>query len=335
MKFLRSQEEAKALLLCLVPALLILGAAQAGLVSWSSAAVLEVILFLLFHVFNVMKRYERMRSLTREITDVLHGHKALAISDYEEGELSILRSEIHKMSQRLLEQKDRLQADKVYLSDSLADISHQIRTPLTSLHLITDRLLSAAEGHTADRRLLREQRAHLDQIDWLIAALLKMSKLDAGTAVMQTQEVALTDLVGKALEPLAIPLELKSLAVKASVSKNAVFTGDLPWSAEALSNILKNCMEHTPPGGSLWIISEENPLYTGLIIEDTGEGIDPVDLPHLFERFYKGRNSGEKSVGIGLALARLIISRQGGTLKAENRPGGGARFTIRFYHQTV
>lgn len=335
MKVLRSKEETKNLLIHFVLALAILVAGWAGWLTWQTAAVLETMVFLVLYLFFVRRRYARMTRLTREISEVLHGDKALAISDYEEGELSILRSEIHKMSQRLLEQKDRLQADKVYLSDSLADISHQIRTPLTSLHLITDRLLSAGEGQPMDRQLLREQRAHLDQIDWLIAALLKMAKLDAGTAVMQTEDVALQELVRKALEPLAIPLELKDLEVEVSIDPNARFSGDLAWSAEALANILKNCMEHTPAGGSLTIRGEENPLYTQLVVEDTGVGIDPDDLPHLFERFYRGKNSGDKSVGIGLALARLIISRQGGIIKVENRPGGGARFTIRFYRQTV
>lgn len=329
MKLLRSREETRDLLILILPALAVLAAAWAGWLPWSAAAVVLTLYFIIRHLGSVRRRHGRMTRLTGEIAAVLHGETGLGISDYEEGELSILRSEIQKMSQRLLEQKDRLQADKVYLSDSLADISHQIRTPLTSLHLITDRLLS--EGRSGDRQLLREQRAHLDQIDWLIAGLLKLAKLDAGTVSMQQVPVALRDLVEKALEPLAIPLELKDIQVAVSVSPDALFTGDLAWSAEAVANILKNCMEHTPPGGRLTIRGEANPLYAALTVEDSGVGIHPEDLPHLFERFYRGRSAGDQSVGIGLALARLIISRQGGTLKAENRRGGGARFVIRFY----
>jgi signal transduction histidine kinase len=125
-------------------------------------------------------------------------------------------------------------------------------------------------------------------------------------------------------------MELRDLELKLSVSDEA-FTGDLYWSVEALSNILKNCMEHTPAGGRIEIKASENALYTEIIVSDSGPGIDPEDLPHLFERFYKGKNSSENTVGIGLALSRMIAAEQNGIIKAENGKARGAVFTLRFY----
>lgn len=298
--------------------------------SWQLVSILQIGLFGLVQGLSKRQRDRQLARLTREITEVLHGESALAMGAHEEGEMGILRSELHKMSQRLVEQKERLQADKVSLAASLADISHQIRTPLTSLSLITERLRGETDP-TMRTRLLREQLTHLRRIDWLISALLKLSKLDAGTALFQNQPVDLRELVRQALEPLLIPLELKEITLEEEVTTGAGYLGDLAWSAEALTNILKNCLEHTPSGGTIRISGDQTPLFARLVIEDTGPGIHPGDLPHLFERFYRGKHASDQSVGIGLALARLIITRQGGTIKAENQSQGGARFLIHLY----
>ena len=173
----------------------------------------------------------------------------------------------------------------------------------------------------------------LSRIDWLIVALLKISKLDAGTAHFQAEEVALADLVAKAVSPVLIPIELKEQTLE--ISAEGSFVGDLSWTSEALGNIVKNCMEHTPTGGRIEIAARETPLYAEITVSDSGNGIDADDLPHVFERFYKGKNSSGNSFGIGLALARMIVTSQNGTLKAENKPGGGAKFTMRFYKGAV
>jgi len=145
--------------------------------------------------------------------------------------------------------------------------------------------------------------------------------------------VLIADVIRKSAEPLAIPMELHEQSLKVE-NHGAAFTGDMAWTAEALGNILKNCMEHTPRGGTITLTAEENALYTQLIIADTGSGLEREDIPHLFERFYKGRGASSGSAGIGLALARVIITGQNGTIKAENYEGG-ARFIIRFYKGTV
>ncbi|MCI8376097.1 MAG: HAMP domain-containing histidine kinase [Lachnospiraceae bacterium] len=279
-------------------------------------------------------RYDRLRDLAADTDRMLHGERNLNFTSYQEGELAILANEVEKLLLRLLEQSDTLLRDKRYLSDSLADISHQLRTPLTSLQLLFARL--QAEGDVREkRRLAYEGSQLLGRVDWLVDALLKISKIDAGTAVFVKEQVDVGELVERAIKPLEISMELREQKAVLELKEQVCFAGDIAWSAEALGNILKNCMEHTGQGGTIRVQASENHLYTEIQIEDNGSGIDPEDLPHLFERFYKGKNASDSSVGIGLALARMIVCAQNGTLKAENREGGGARFTIRFYKGVV
>ncbi|MBP3451522.1 MAG: sensor histidine kinase, partial [Agathobacter sp.] len=140
-------------------------------------------------------------------------------------------------------------------------------------------------------------------------------------------------LIQQSVTPLLIPIELHGQELK--IDATGHFVGDVNWTSEAIGNIVKNCMEHTPDGGVLGISANDNTLYQEIIIEDTGCGISTEDLPHVFERFYKGKNSNDKSFGVGLALARGIINVQNGTIKAENKKEGGAKFTIRFYRDVT
>lgn len=280
------------------------------------------------------RRYRRLEQLSSDLDRLLHGGREVNLEQYREGELSILMNQVQKLLLRLTEQADVLKREKVYLSDSLADISHQLKTPLTSLHLILLRLRDTQDEQER-RRLACEGAGLLDRLDWLVNALLKISRIDAGTAVFGSDRVVARDLAREALSPLLIPMELREQTIVQEIQEGAGFLGDFAWSAEALGNILKNCMEHTKAGGTIWLKAQENHLYTEFVIEDNGSGIDPEDLPHLFERFYKGKDSSDSSVGIGLALSRMIVNAQNGTLKAENRKEGGARFVLRFYKGVV
>ena len=184
------------------------------------------------------------------------------------------------------------------------------------------------------RELLLKLKKLLSRIDWLITALLKMSKLDAGAIRFSSETVPMKEFINKACMPLQVPIELhgQELVIKADGN----FSGDVKWSGEAVGNILKNCMEHTPEGGKLTVTAEDNAIYSEIIITDTGCGIPEDDLPYIFDRFYKGRSDDDKcGFGIGLALARMIVREQNGTLKAENSENGGARFIMRFYKCTV
>ena len=297
-----------------------------------TAAGLSLLLMLVFCI-STYKRYQRISSLADDINQVLHGDSSIDFDNYSEGELSILHSEIYKMTVRLREQQQKLINDKKYLADSLADISHQIRTPLTSINLLVERLSASGLTDECRHQLTNELYELLDRIDWLITTLLKISKLDAGTVQFNKETVSLEVLINKSCVPLLIPIELRGQEL--IIRAEGDFYGDPAWTSEAVGNIVKNCMEHTPDGGRIEINAAENALYSEIVIKDNGTGISPEDLPHIFERFYKGKDSDGKSFGIGLALSRMIIAGQKGTVKAENRKNAGAMFTIRFYKGTV
>ncbi len=313
---------------------LFFGAVLLGFCFPSRAVILMIVFSFLFigsHYWITWRRYRRLAQLAREIDHMLHNQIPIQFEKYREGELSILENELSKMTLKLSEQAAALADDKKFLADSMADISHQIRSPLTSSNLILSLLMEPDLPSVKRKKLLQELAQLLSRIDWLVESLLKMSKMDAGTVCFQQAPVNVRALIRQAAEPLMIPMELREQTFSIQEESGVEFTGDQAWSQEAILNILKNCMEHTPPGGCIQVFFSQNAIYTEIVIEDNGPGFDREDLPHLFERFYKGKNASSQSVGIGLALARMVVSRQNGTLKAENRPEGGARFTIKFY----
>ncbi len=293
------------------------------------------ILFFLFFLLHTMWRYRRIARLSMELDRILHEEERFCLEEYAEGELAILQNELSKMTIRLREHAGALQREKRFLTDSIADISHQLRTPLTTMNLIASGLQQPDLPEERRNKLIQELTLLLSRVDWLISALLKMSRIDSGTADFRRESVSVGQLIQKASEALLIPMELRSQIFTFVLEGTPHYLGDFAWSVEAVGNILKNCMEHTPAGGSIWVHGAENAIYTELVLEDNGDGLDPADIPHLFERFYRGKNAGDQSVGIGLSLARMIITEQNGTVKAENRPEGGARFIIRFYKSVV
>lgn len=310
----------------------------AGLAVSMKTAVFTLITVLILngiYFYMAWRRYRSMRQMALEIDQILHGEEALELGSYREGELSVLRDEIYKMTVRLREQAEHLRGEKVYLAEALADISHQIRTPLTSLNLMVSRLQQPGLEESRRRELLREMKRLLGQVEWLVESLLKMSKLDADSITFSEKRIGLEELVRQAVKSLEIPMELKNQQVIVEIEEGCGFTGDFAWSLEAVTNVLKNCMEYTPENGSIHIIGKVNPLYTELAIRDGGKGISEDDLPYLFERFYRGKQAGKNSFGIGLALTRSILNRENAVIKAENAPEGGGRFVMRFYYGTV
>jgi len=334
-KTLRNPELQKSLLCHLTLAVLAVSFGFSHDVHTGQILLLFSLLFLAAHYFFTWLRYRKLKQLSMELDSMLHNNTPIQFEKYREGELSILESELSKMTLRLREQAAALANEKKLLADSMADISHQIRSPLTASNLILSLLREQELPAPRRLQLIQELTQLLSRIDWLVEALLKISKMDAGTVPFNHDPVSIPDLIKNASEPLLIPMELRGQTLRITDNGKSPlppqFWGDYAWTTEAVLNILKNCMEHTPAGGQVQVSYSQNAIYSEIIIEDNGPGFASEDLPHLFERFYKGKNASEHSVGIGLALARMILTRQNGTLKAENRPEGGARFILKFY----
>lgn len=280
-------------------------------------------------------RYRKISALSLYLRQVLGGEKKLDVPDNAEGELSLLRNDIYKLVTRLETQAELLKEDKSYLVNALSDISHQLKTPMTSMMVMTEILGDETLSPDKRQEFTTAVHSQLGRMEWLLTSLLKMSKLDAGTIQFKKENIQIVRLVQTAVEHLLIPMELKNQTLQIDIPEEQFVTCDLQWTAEAISNIIKNCIEHTPEKGRIVIYSEEGGVYVQLVIEDNGEGIEAEDLPHIFERFYKGKNAGKDSVGIGLAMAKYILNIQNGQVEAESRQGVGSRFLIRLYRKVI
>lgn len=287
-------------------------------------------MFLLFTFF----RYKQISKLSDYLRRISSGEYSLDIRDNTEGELSILKNEIYKVTLMLSEYNEQLKREKILLANQMADISHQLKTPLTSMMVMVDLLRDQNLPEEKRREFTSRIYAQLERIEWLVLSLLKMSKLDAGVVEMKPRKISAQTLIEKALSPLLIPMELKDITYSVKGQDESI-SCDLHWTVEALINILKNCIEHTPRGGRIDISVSNNPLYSEVIISDSGVGISKEDLPHIFTRFYKGKNASPDSVGIGLAMAQSIIRSQDGDITVESKPGEGSTFFVRLYKTII
>ena len=298
---------------------------KAALILVSASSVLFGTAFFVF----TRARYKSISQISAQIDKVLHNKEYMYIGELEEGELSILNSEITKMTLRLREQNEALKKEKRHISNSLADIAHQLRTPITSANIILS-LLENNNNEKERRAFVRETEELLLKMDWLITSLLKLSRLDAELVILKKEQVEVRKLIFEAVRPLLIPMELHEIELKVDVPSEIVIQGDLNWLSEAIQNIFKNCMESVGDEGKLEVTCTENPIFTEIVIHDSGSGFEEEDLPHIFERFYRGNSKNATGYGIGLSLCKMIIVRQGGTIVAKNHPQGGASFVLRF-----
>lgn len=299
-------------------------------------AVCGIACLVLFLAFSFW-RHKEIRRLASQIDEVLHNGRSLDFTSYREGDVAVLANELGKMVARLSRLSDSLSKERNALADALADISHQTRTPLTAISLRLP-AIEAAEDPRERKRLVRELESMIERMSWLQTTLLKIAKVDAGAIHVERRKVLVDEIVQRAIKPLEPSFDLRDITLLVELDEDVAFQGDLLWSAEAIQNIAKNCMEHTPAGGAVRIKASENALATTIIITDTGAGFAEADLPHLFDRFYRGTNANapeKEGFGIGLSLAQSLISVQGGTIRAGNSAEGGARFQIAFPKITV
>lgn len=289
-------------------------------------------------VFVILLFYDRrQKKLTAELTDYLSrlnsGKYDMDISSNGEDSFSRLKNEIYRTTVRLREQSERSRQDKINLKNSISDISHQIKTPLTSISVMLDRISNDRDmPKDIKRKLLTDVRHSSNYIISLVQSLLTLSRFDADSITMKQEDVSIGELLGICRERTEILAELGEVKVKVQDCGNIRLKCDKKWMSEAITNILKNCIEHTPPDGLVIVSASQNKLFTEIIVRDNGSGIPKDELPHIFERFYKGSGSDENSIGIGLSLAKTIIEKNGGYISVKSRVGEGSCFTIKVLH---
>lgn len=256
----------------------------------------------------------------------------LELKANSEDEMSQLQSEIYKTTVMLREQADNSQKDKENLKQSLSDISHQLKTPLTSIMVMLDDIIED-ENMPEDikRDFLNDIRRSSSGISFLVQSILTLSKLDANSIVLKSKTENVKKILDECVKNTAVLAEIKGVETSVECDDSLTLDCDFRWLSEAITNIVKNCIEHTNDGGFVRLKGEKTSLCTKITVTDNGCGIDKGDLPHIFERFYKGRNRDENSVGIGLALAKTIIEKSGGSIYADSEVGKGTIFTIMIF----
>lgn len=277
------------------------------------------------------KREEKISDINSYIGKVNRGNYELKIEENGEDELTKLRNELYKTTVLLRETAENSEKEKTNLSNSLTDISHQLKTPLTSIRIMIDNIQNNPDMDEKTRNEFIEDISK--QIDWissLVISLLKLAKFDAGSIVMRDEEINVKKLIQNIISNLAILIDIKDIKIEENISEQITLFADYNWQLEALTNIIKNCIEHSFDGGKIKIEAESNSVFTKIIITDEGEGIEKKDLNRIFERFYKSEKSSENSIGIGLALAKTIIEKERGYIKVESEVGKGTKFEIKY-----
>lgn len=285
------------------------------------------------YFYNIKKRNDKINELNNYLSLMCSGNFDLDIMDNSEGEMSILKNNLYKIMTLLKTQNEQLNTDKLYLADSLADISHQLKTPLTSMMVMSD-LLKDEKNEDKRNEFLSIIEVQLDKMKWLITNLLKISKLDAGTTEFKHEKFNISPVLEKSLKPFYVTCDIREIEIDNEIN-DFEFVGDDSWTGEAIENIIKNCIEHTENNGTIKFFSERTNVYNSLFIQDNGCGIAKEDLPHIFERFYHGKNSSSESVGIGLALAKTVLEKEKGDIIVKSELGKGSIFELRFYKAIV
>lgn len=289
------------------------------------------ILTVAFLRFN-SKKDKEINEITKYMEEINRKNYKLNIDEMSEDELSILKNEVYKTTIMLKEAAENSNKEKLQLKNSLSDISHQLKTPLTSILIILDNLIDDPDMDKDIREdFIRDIKMEITNISFFVQSILKLSKLDTNTVDFIGEETYIKDIVDEVVKNLSILCELRNIKIIANYKENAQITCDFRWQVEAFSNIIKNCIEHSNDNSNIFIDVDENNAYSQIVIRDNGSGIDKEDLPHIFERFYKGKNSSNESCGIGLSLAKSIIEKSNGDINVESEEGKGSVFTIKYF----
>ncbi|MDD6418764.1 MAG: HAMP domain-containing sensor histidine kinase [Clostridium sp.] len=290
-------------------------------------------LFILYFRYNY-KRKNDIKDIIKYIEQINRRNYELEIDTISEDELSILKNEIYKTAVMLKEVALNSNKDKLNLKKSLEDISHQLKTPLTSILVLLDNLIDEPDMDSSIRNdFIIDIKRNVININFLVQALLKLSKFDANTVHFIKKENDLEMIVNEAIKNVSTLCDLRNINVKLNTLENAKVMCDAKWQIEAITNIIKNAIEHSKDNSSIIINIDNNRVYSKIEVIDFGEGISKRDIKHIFERFYKGENATSNSIGIGLALAKTIIEEDKGTIAVESNESN-TKFTIKYFKLT-
>lgn len=299
---------------------------EMNLIFVALAAVLVGIVFI-----YLSRRQAHILKICDYMEELVRGNYGLDIQDNSDDELSGLKNEVYKLTVFFREQAERASANRRALADSVADISHQLKTPLTSVRVLLDNLSDNEDMDTDTRhRFLEEISAQISGVTWLVTTLLKLSRLDAGVVELEEKPLQLQTLAGDICGRLELNAELRQVKLCMEIPGQIAVKGDEQWLTEALLNVVKNAIEHSDPGGRVILAAKDNDVYTQLTVQNWGEVIPEEEQKHLFERFYRGSTAGKDSIGIGLALAKEILVRHNGYISVESEPEQGTIFYIKF-----
>ena len=295
-----------------------------------ASIIMFLILMIILFVIYRNKQEKELNKIIKYIEQINNKNYELKIDENSEGELSNLKNELYKITVMLKEQAEKSLNDKKMLKKSLEDISHQLKTPLTSISIMLDNIIENPNmDEKTKNNFMIEISRQIEWINWLVISILKLSKLESNTVEFERKEIDVKSLVKDAIKNLAIPLDIKQQNITIN-GENATFYGDYNWQLEAITNVLKNCIEHSPENSTIYINFVENKFYTKISITDEGTGIDKEDIKHVFERFYKGKNSSSNSIGIGLALSKSIIEKDNGNITCFSKINEGTTFEIKY-----
>lgn len=289
-----------------------------------------IVLYLFFEF--IYNRNKEIDGIVKCIEEINKKNYKLDLDEFSEGQLSILKSEIYKITIMLKEEAENSKNDKLELKNSLSDISHQLKTPLTSILISIDNIIDDPDMDKDVREdFIRNIKRELTNVTFLVQSILKLSKFDTNTVEFFEEKVSLENIIFETKKNLSMLCDLKNINLDISIRNSSIIICDFKWQVEALTNIVKNCIEHSNENSCIFIVLDSNKLYAQIEITDNGCGIDRSDIPHIFERFYRGKNSSSDSVGIGLALSKKIIEKDNGKISVDSNKSG-SKFTIKYFY---
>lgn len=292
---------------------------------------LFLILIFLFirYDFNNDKEIDK---IIKCIEDINHKNYELQLDELSEDKLSILKQEIYKTTIMLKEQAENSLKDKINLKDSLQDISHQLKTPLTSINILLDNIIDNPDMDlNTKENFIKQIKRQIANITFLVQSILKLSKFESNTITFIKEDVSVEKIINEAIKNVSNLCDLKDINILVKINSTYKINCDFKWQVEAITNILKNAIEYSDSGSEVIIECEDNGLYSQIKIKDFGKGMDEEDTLNIFKRFYKGKNATRDSIGIGLSLSKAIIEQDNGRVAVESKKGNGTTFIIKYF----